>query len=109
MVRRQRADANRVAINLDEVEFLDAPDVYDYAGCGESEFQNRHEAVAAGENFAIVSMLCNKLQSFINGRRREVFKICWDHGLPLSFTTKSTKNTKKAKTSLCGLRVLRGE
>src|SRR4029077_11854520 len=83
LVAEEGADAQHPVPLLDKVQILDFVDVNQMAWAGESQLQQRDQALAAGQHLALVAELIEEIEGLVDASRRVILERRWQHGQPL--------------------------
>ena len=79
VVRRHGADGDVPVCFADVIEIGDPPEVDDRLGLGQPQFHRRNQAVAAGEQLRVVTVLREKLDRLVDRRWTEIFELSGIH------------------------------
>ena len=74
------ADDQMVALFRDRIEAWNSADVDDIGRLAQAHFQERHEALPAGENFYIIAMTGEIAHGVVERAGRVILESCRNHG-----------------------------
>ena len=105
---RHRADADAaIAIGVNAVQTGNAVHVHDHRRTGQTQAHERHQALSAGEDLAVVAVLVEQMDCLVQGFRTVVAERCGFHGDGRAFSGCVANYPRVVKKTPCKDGVLR--